>query len=89
MPQQNAPHFSWSDKANHVFAFVVLGMLLRLSYRISYWRAIIYLLMFGSFIELSQYITPTRSAEIQDIGADLMGVFVGLKLFKYLRKALR
>ena len=88
MPSSSAPLFAWADKANHVFAFIVLGLLLRLSYGITYWRAIVLLLVFGIFIELSQYMTPSRSAEIQDIGADLIGIFVGLKLYKYIRKVL-
>ncbi len=89
IPSTDAPSFSGFDKANHIFAFFVLGILLRFGYRIGYWKAILALLSFGIFIEASQYMTETRSAEIQDIGADLIGIFIGLKLYKYIRKALR
>jgi len=89
LPQAQAPQFHWSDKANHLFAFVILGLLLRLSFRISYWQSLLLLIGYGAFIEISQYFTPDRSAEFADIGADMIGSFAGLKLFKYLRKALR
>jgi len=75
-----------SDKAHHVFAFVVLGLLLRLAYRLNYWYALVLLTSFGGFIELSQYFTPTRCAEYKDIVADLIGVFIGFKIYKYLRR---
>ena len=89
LPQDQAPDFHWSDKANHVFAFLVLGLLLRLGFRVSYWQSLLLLIGYGAFIELSQYFTPDRSAELADIGADTIGSFVGLKLYKYLRKVLR
>ena len=89
LPQAQAPQFHWSDKANHVFAFVVLGLLLRLGFRISYWQSLLLLIGYGAFIELSQYFTPDRSAELADIGADTIGSFVGLKLYKYLCRVLR
>ena len=88
LPQAQAPQFHWSDKANHVFAFVVLGFLLRLGFRISYWQSLLLLVGYGTFIEISQYFTPDRSAELADIGADTIGSLVGLKLHKYLRKVL-
>ena len=89
LPQAQAPQFHWSDKANHVFAFVVLGFLLRLGFRISYWQSLLWLIAYGVFVEFSQYFTPDRSAELADIGADIIGSFTGLKLYKYLRKILR
>ena len=89
LPQAQVPDFRWSDKANHIFAFVVLGLLFRLGFRVSYWQSLLWLIGYGVFIELSQYFTPDRSAELADIGADMIGSFVGLKLYKYLRKALR
>ena len=84
LPQAQAPQFHWSDKANHIFAFVVLGSLLRLGFRFSYWQSLLLLIGYGVFIEISQYFTPDRSAELADIGADTIGSFVGLKLHRYL-----
>ncbi len=89
LPQDQAPQLHWSDKANHVMAFVVLGLLLRLGFRFSYWQSLALLIAYGGLIELSQYyLTSDRSAELADIGADTVGSFIGLKLYKYLRKVL-
>ncbi len=89
LPQDLAPTISQlSDKAHHVFAFVVLGFLLRLAYKINYWYGLLVLVCFGAFIELSQYYSPSRVTEAKDILADLIGAFVGLKLYKYLRKVM-
>ena len=86
LPDTLAPHVPQvSDKIHHIFAFVVLGLLLRLSYRISYWYALCALLGYGIFIEFSQYFLPTRSADYQDVVADVVGGFIGLKLYKYVR----
>ena len=89
LPQDQAPHFSWSDKANHIFAFVVLGLLFRLGFRLNGWKILAVLILFGISIEVSQYFTPTRSAEWADIGADTIGSLIGLKLYKYLRRIFR
>jgi len=89
LPQEIAPTIgTLSDKAHHVFAFVVLGLLLRLSYQINYWYGFLLLILFGAFIEISQYYTPDRCAEYKDIVADTIGAFIGLKLYKYLRKVM-
>jgi len=87
LPQDIAPQIStMSDKAHHVFAFMVLGLLLRFSYCINYWYALLLLVGYGAFIEFSQIYTETRHADFKDIVADLIGSFVGLKLYKYLQK---
>ena len=89
LPQDLAPTVpQFSDKAHHVFAFVVLGLLLRLAYNVNYWYSLLILMGFGVFIEVSQYFTPNRMAEGKDVVADLIGAFVGLKLYKYLRKVI-
>ena len=89
LPQNIAPTIgTLSDKAHHVFAFVVLGLLLRLAYRINYWYGLLILIAYGGIIELSQYFTPDRCAEYKDIVADTIGTFIGLKLYKYLRKVI-
>jgi len=89
LPQDFAPQITgFSDKVHHVFAFVVLGVLLRLGYDIKYWYALLVLVGFGVFIEVSQYFTPTRFADIKDVIADLIGAFIGLKIYKYLRKVI-
>ncbi len=89
LPQNQAPQLHWSDKVSHVFAFMVLGFLLRMGFRISYFHSLTLLILYGAFIEASQYFTPDRSTEMADIGADAIGTFMGLKLYKYLRRLLR
>jgi len=89
LPQDLAPSISTlSDKAHHVLAFVVLGVLLRLAYPIKYWYGLLILVGYGTFIEVSQYFLPDRMAEMKDILADLIGSFIGLKLYKYLRRVI-
>jgi VanZ family protein len=89
LPQDLAPTvLELSDKTHHVFAFVILGLLLRLAYNINYWYGLLILVGFGAFIEVSQYFTVTRVAEEKDVLADLIGSFIGLKLYKYLRKVI-
>ena len=89
LPQDMAPTIGMlSDKAHHVFAFVILGLLLRLAYQLNYWYGLLILIGYGGFIEISQYFTPDRCAEYQDIVADTLGAFTGLKLYKYLRKVI-
>ena len=90
LPQEMAPHIgSLNDKAHHILAFIVLGLLMRLAYRINYWYALLLLLGYGGCIELSQlWIATNRYADINDVGADMIGSFIGLKLYKYLRRVL-
>ena len=89
LPQNLAPTIgTLSDKAHHVLAFIVLALLLRFAYRITYWHALVLLIVYGTFIEISQYFTPNRMAEIKDVLADTVGSFIGLKLYKYLSKVI-
>ena len=89
LPQEIAPAVpELGDKTHHVFAFIVLGLLLRLAYKVNYWYALSMLVGFGIFIEISQYFTETRVAEEKDVIADFVGSFIGLKLDKYLCKVL-
>ena len=89
VPQDMAPVVGpLSDKGQHVFAFVVLGLLLRLGYKTNYWYALLLLVGYGVLIEVSQLYAVNRSAEQADVVADLIGSFIGLKLYKYLRKVI-
>ena len=80
-----APLFHWSDKLNHAGAFLVLAFLLRMGWKVDYIKAVALLLFFGAFIEFSQLFAIHRSAELADVAADAVGIFMGLKLFKLLR----
>ena len=89
VPQDMSPNIpEVSDKVHHVFAFVVLGLLLRLGYQINYWYALMVLLAYGAFIEFSQIYAIGRFADVEDVVADLIGAFAGLKLYKYLSKVI-
>jgi VanZ family protein len=89
VPQDMAPALgSLNDKSHHILAFVVLGLLLRLGYQINYWYALLLLLGYGVLIEFSQIYAVNRSAEQTDVVADLIGSFIGLKLYKYLRRVI-
>ncbi len=89
LPQEQAPQLQWSDKLNHMFAFMVLAFLLRMGFRISYFQSLALLIGYGMLIEVAQYFTPDRSAEWADVGADTIGSFIGLKLYKYFRRLFR
>ena len=80
-----APLFFWSDKLNHAVAFLVLAFLLRMGWKIDYLKAVALLVLYGAFIEFSQRFAIHRSAELADVVADTVGIFIGLKLFKLLR----
>jgi len=75
-----------SDKTLHFIAFSVLTLLLFLSYRISIWKGIAYLLFYAGFIEFSQYFTPNRCSEWLDIVADGIGIAIGLLLYSGYKK---
>ena len=81
-----APLFSWSDKLNHLAAFVVLGFLLRRGWSIEYWLGAVLLILYGCFIEVSQLFAIHRSAEWADVVADTFGTMVGLIRLGYQRK---
>ncbi len=80
-----APLFVWSDKLNHTVAFLVLAFLLRMGWKIDYLKVVVLLISYGAFIEFSQLFAINRSAELADVAADTVGIFIGLKLFKLLR----
>ena len=82
LPQEIAPEIgNLSDKTLHFLAFAVLSLLLNLSYRMAWWKSVLYLLFYACFIEFSQYFTPNRCAEWLDILADIIGIGIGLLLY--------
>ena len=82
VPQDMAPHIgNLSDKSTHFIAFAVLTLLLRLSYQIGIVWTSFLLLFYAIFIEISQYFTPNRSAELLDVVADVIGIAIGLLLY--------
>lgn len=67
------------DKWGHFLAFAFLAVWFAGQYRPrSYWRIAAGLVGFGILIELCQRLVGYRSAEWLDIGADVVGIVVGL-----------
>ena len=80
LPQREAPHLGYSDKIDHMAAFVTIALLARLAYR----RTPILLLAlligaFGGFIEGCQALPFIhRDAEWGDWFADVAATALGL-----------
>ncbi len=87
LPQDMAPTLGpLSDKWTHFLAFAVLTLLLRLAYRVSWFQTTFLLFLYAVFIEVSQYFTPNRCAELLDVVADLIGIAIGLLLYQFLQR---
>lgn len=70
-----------ADKWAHGFAFVILAVWFSGMYtRSAYWRIGIGLLAFGMLIEVLQGLVRYRMAEWYDLGADALGIAIGLLL---------
>jgi len=82
LPQESAPSLGWGDKGNHILAFVVMSILLILSYRISLTKVALLMVAYGVWIEISQYFTPTRSADYRDVVADSIGVAIAILIYR-------
>jgi VanZ family protein len=78
-PQLPMPSTGW-DKANHVLAFCVLGVLGCRAYAGRASRVVLGLLGYGCLIELLQGLTGYRSAEWLDVLADAAGILLGWPL---------
>lgn len=70
----------FNDKIEHIAAFLVLSLLVDLS-----WPAIAFvpiklpgLLAYGALIEVVQYFLPRRSASLLDLTADAVGILLYL-----------
>ena len=89
LPPQ-VPMFStgW-DKANHALAFAILAVLGLASYPRRMALVLIGLLAYGGLIELLQGLTPYRTAEWLDVGADGVGLAVGSMLTRVSPRRLR
>jgi VanZ family protein len=73
------------DKANHWLAFSTLACTACMAFpqaRRRYASVAVWLLALGIFIELVQSQLPTRSAELEDIVADCVGIGSGLLVMK-------
>lgn len=80
------PNISYSDKIIHfVFYFVLIVLILNSFISKSIWfqiKIILLVIVYGIIIEvLQELLTKTRSADLLDVLANTVGVFVGFLLF--------
>ena len=77
------------DKLNHLAAFAAMGLAAALAQpaglRASF-TAAAGLLIYGGFIEVVQSLLPTHYADLADLGADALGITLGLLLVATLRR---
>ncbi len=79
-----ARQLPYGDKFGHFILFGLLTLLLNIALRFSHWRVgfiniqkgSVYVLVFALVEELSQYYFPSRTVDIDDVIADLIGVGV-------------
>lgn len=88
MPSQEVPAgFTW-DKLNHWSAFFVLAFLACHAYpQRPFWQIALALLAYGVGIEVAQYFTKYRSADVMDVVADSIGI-LGYAVCVWLNNAL-
>lgn len=77
LPSQEVPAgFGW-DKLNHWAAFFILTFLACHAYpQQQFWKIAAMLLVYGIGIEVAQYFTRYRSADILDVLADSIGILI-------------
>ena len=81
-----APQLPGNDKAIHLLAFVLLTLPLSLRPWVKGWKLGLGCLAFGAAIEIIQPFV-NRSGEWLDLGADAVGIVLGLAIGQILRKA--
>ena len=86
LPSAALPPTSIGDKAEHVIAYAVLGLLGAASSERSVMRVILGLAIFGLAIEMLQTFPPGRSPDPLDVVADLAGAALGCGLTILLRQ---
>jgi len=80
------------DKLNHMLAFAGLALCATLGWRTPRWLRLTLLaalLAFGGLIELLQQLVPNRTAEWGDLGADAIGIAIGLLVASVLLRLAR
>jgi VanZ family protein len=85
LPGTTLPSTSIGDKAEHVIAYAVLGLLGAASWERGV-RVILGLAAFGLAIEMLQTFSPGRSPDPLDVVADIAGAGVGCGLAILLRR---
>jgi VanZ family protein len=85
-----APHgvpmpFRISDIVLHAAAFTYLTAALCFAYFANgaWWQSTPWMIAYGIFIEVVQSFEPTRDAELKDIAVDVVGIALGLALYRF------
>jgi len=96
IPAQSVPSFGVSDKFNHFFAYLILAVLLYLTFsfqersmfakRNAALLTIAIAICYGVLDELHQMLVPGRSAEFLDWVADAIGAALGVLIITILLK---
>ena len=74
------------DKTNHALAFFVLGILSLNAFPGSTWWTIAGLAGYGALIEVLQGMTAHRTAEWQDLIADMFGIVAAIGVIAIMRR---
>ena len=85
-PAPQLPELPGNDKAIHLLAFALLTLPLSLRPWVKGWVLGLGCLAFGASIEVIQPFV-NRSGEWLDLGADAVGIMLGLAIGQILRKA--
>jgi len=85
-PQGVPEPFRISDVVLHAFAFTYLTAALWYVHfgGEAWWKSAAWMFAYGVFIELVQSFEPTRDAEFKDIAVDIVGIALGLVLYRLL-----
>jgi VanZ family protein len=89
VPGAHRPHVpGFSDKLEHVAAFLVLGSLtiLAVPRTTSRWVVCVGLMSYAAVLELAQILVPGRVASFADLAASSLGAFLGLSLGLLMRQ---
>jgi VanZ family protein len=84
LPEGAPLPFRVSDILLHLFAFTYLTAALWLAHYPGQlaWKAAAWMLAYGVAIELVQSLEPTRSAELKDVAVDIIGIGLGISLYR-------
>lgn len=86
LPRQSPDHFGASldqfDKAEHLIAYMCLGLTSQLPFRDqrAKLRAGLAMIVFGALLECLQNFVPGRSCDGKDLAANIAGVFLGYSI---------
>lgn len=89
MPSKDIPQtFIFWDKAQHALAFFLLMLSGGIAYAKKPYWVLLGLIFYGASIEIMQkYFTTTRSGDVYDLVADVLGITVGFIMFKMIYRS--